>query len=227
MNDKTKNSLNYELISRTALFLGCSPVETEKLLSGIQFFVKTYKKGVPVYHAGTPVSDVGIVLHGIVQIENNDLWGNKNIISLVQAGEVFAEAYACVPGEPMMVDVIALEDCEILFLNVPELFQLASSGKSEYSVMIRNLTMISARKNLLLSRRILHTSSKKIRDRLLSYLSYQAELQGSHYIDIPLNRQQLADYLSLDRSALSKELSKMRQDGLLDYHKNSFILKDI
>lgn len=87
--------------------------------------------------------------------------------------------------------------------------------------------MISARKNLLLSRRILHTSSKKIRGRLLSYLSYQSELQGSHYIDIPLNRQQLADYLSLDRSALSKELGKMKQEGLLDYHRNSFILKDV
>ena len=94
-------------------------------------------------------------------------------------------------------------------------------------MLIRNLTMISARKNLLLSRRILHTSSKKIRDRLLSYLSHQAELQGSRYIDIPLNRQQLADYLSLDRSALSKELAKMKQDGLLDYHKNSFVLKNV
>ena len=81
--------------------------------------------------------------------------------------------------------------------------------------------------NLLLSRRILHTSSKKIRDRLLSYLSYQAGLQKNRYIDIPLNRQQLADYLSLDRSALSKELSKMKKEGLLDYHKNSFVLKDI
>ena len=89
------------------------------------------------------------------------------------------------------------------------------------------MTMISARKNLLLSRRILHTSSKKIRGRLLSYLSYQSELQGSRYIDIPLNRQQLADYLSLDRSALSKELGKMKQEGLLDYHRNSFILKDV
>ena len=180
----------------------------------MQFFTKAYKKGVPVYPAGTHVSDIGIVLHGVVQIENNDLWGNKNIISLAQAGEFFS--YACIPGEPLMVDVIALEDCEILFLNVPRLFQLASSGKGEYSMLIRNLTMISARKNLLLSRRILHTSSKKIRGRLLSYLSHQAELQGSRYIDIPLNRQQLADYLSLDRSALSKDLAKMKQDGLLD-----------
>lgn len=217
--------MNYELISKTALFQGCSPSETEKLLNGMQFFTKKYKKGAPVYHAGTPVSDVGIVLYGTVQIENNDLWGNKNIISLAYAGEVFAEAYACVPGEPMMVDVIAMEDSEILFLNVPGLFHLASAGHGEYSPLIRNLTMISARKNLLLSRRILHTSSKKIRDRLLSYLSYQSELQGSRYIDIPLNRQQLADYLSLDRSALSKELGKMKKEGILDYHKNSFVLK--
>ena len=127
----------------------------------------------------------------------------------------------------MMVDVIAMEEAEILFLNVPELFRLSAAGKGEYSHLIHNMTIISARKNLLLSRRILHTSSKKIRDRLLSYLSYQAGLQKSRYIDIPLNRQQLADYLSLDRSALSKELGKMKKEGLLDYHKNSFVLKDI
>ena len=219
--------MDYELISRTALFQGCSPSATENLLYGLKTFTKKYKKGAPVYLAGTPVTDVGIVLYGTVQIENNDLWGNKNIISLARAGEVFAEAYACIPDEPMMVDVIAMEEAEILFLNVAELFRLAAAGKGEYSHLIHNMTMISARKNLLLSRRILHTSSKKIRDRLLSYLSYQAGLQKSRYIDIPLNRQQLADYLSLDRSALSKELGKMKKEGLLDYHKNSFVLKDI
>ena len=219
--------MDYELISHTSLFQGCSLAETEKLLHGLKTFTKKYKKGAPVYLAGTPVTDIGIVLYGTVQIENNDLWGNKNIISLARAGEVFAEAYACIPDEPMMVDVIAMEEAEILFLNVPELFRLAAAGKGEYSHLIHNMTMISARKNLLLSRRILHTSSKKIRGRLLSYLSHQAELQGSRYIDIPLNRQQLADYLSLDRSALSKELAKMKQDGLLDYHKNSFVLKNV
>ena len=96
--------MDYELISQTALFQGCSPSETEKLLHGLKTFTKKYKKGAPVYLAGTPVTDIGIVLYGTVQIENNDLWGNKNIISLAHTGEVFAEAYACVPGEPMMVD---------------------------------------------------------------------------------------------------------------------------
>ena len=164
------------------------------------------------------------MLSGTAQIENNDIWGNTSILGLVKPGEVFAEAYACVPGEPMMVDVIATEDTEILFVNVPEIFRLASSGKGNYTRLIQNLVIISARKNLTLSRRILHTSSKKIRGRLFSYLSYQAELQGSNCIEIPLNRQQLADYLSLDRSALSKELSRMKSDGLIDYHKNIFTL---
>mgnify|MGYP002233706416 CR=1 FL=1 len=121
--------MDYELISQTALFQGCSPSETEKLLHGLKTFTKKYKKGAPVYLAGTPVTDIGIVLYGTVQIENNDLWGNKNIISLAHTGEVFAEAYACVPGEPMMVDVIAMEEAEILFLNVPELFRLSRRRK--------------------------------------------------------------------------------------------------
>ena len=101
--------MDYELISQTALFQGCSPSETEKLLHGLKTFTKKYKKGAPVYLAGTPVTDIGIVLYGTVQIENNDLWGNKNIISLAHTGEVFAEAYACVPGEPMMVSVVAAQ----------------------------------------------------------------------------------------------------------------------
>lgn len=138
--------MDYELISQTALFQGCSPSETEKLLHGLKTFTKKYKKGAPVYLAGTPVTDIGIVLYGTVQIENNDLWGNKNIISLAHTGEVFAEAYACVPGEPMMVDVIAMEEAEILFLNVPELFRLSAAGKGEYSHLIHNMTIISARK---------------------------------------------------------------------------------
>lgn len=92
MNYKNSNGLNYILISDTALFQGCSPVETEKLLSGMQFFTKAYKKGVPVYHAGTPVSDIGIVLHGVVQIENNDLWETK-ISSALPRPEKFLQKH--------------------------------------------------------------------------------------------------------------------------------------
>lgn len=89
----------YELFPRLHYFKAVPHSETEKLLHGLKTFTKKYKKEAPVYLAGTPVTDIGIVLYGTVQIENNDLWGNKNIISLAHTGEVFAEAYACVPGE--------------------------------------------------------------------------------------------------------------------------------
>ena len=159
------------------LFRGMTADELAALRAAHCIRVQRYDKNALICHAGRVVHEIGIVQSGSVNVESNDLWGNKNIISLAHTGEVFAEAYACVPGEPMMVDVIAMEEAEILFLNVPELFRLSAAGKGEYSHLIHNMTIISARKNLLLSRRILHTSSKKIRDRLLSYLSYQAGLQ--------------------------------------------------
>ena len=211
-------------LGRTALFRGLSEEEAEKALSCLGTQRRCYAKGEAVLRAGDHVGSIALVLSGSVCIENNDAWGNKSVLDRLGQGQVFAETYACVPGEPMMVDVIAMEEAEILFLNVPELFRLSAAGKGEYSHLIHNMTIISARKNLLLSRRILHTSSKKIRDRLLSYLSYQAGLQKNRYIDIPLNRQQLADYLNVERSALSNELSKMQRDGLLTCRRSSFCL---
>ncbi len=125
----------------------------------------------------------------------------------------------------MMVDAVANEDCDILFINIPRLFTPCSLCGSQ-NRLIHNLVMISAAKNLQLSRRILHTSSKTIRGRLSSYFSQQITAQGSQKIVIPFDRQQLADYLNLDRSALSKELGKMRNDGLIEYNKNTFTIKN-
>ena len=124
----------------------------------------------------------------------------------------------------MMVDAVANEDCDILFVSVPRLFTPCSVCSSQNRV-IRNLVMISAGKNLQLSRHSLHTSPKTIRGRLSSYFSQQVSAQGSNRIVIPFDRQQLADYLNLDRSALSKELGKMRDDGLIEYKKNVFVIK--
>lgn len=214
--------MDYEMISQTALFQGCSPSETEKLLHGLKTFTKKYKKGAPVYLAGTPVTDIGIVLYGTVQIENNDLWGNKNIISLAHTGEVFAEAYACVPGEPMMVSVVAAERAEILFLRAAPL--LDEQAPPAVQRLVRNLLSVSAQKNLILSRRMFHISAKTIRGRLQSYLSDQAARRGRQEFDIPFDRQQLADYLGVDRSALSAELGRMQREGLLRVRKNHFVL---
>lgn len=190
----------------------------------LDFRTVKQKKGDVILNAGSIVTDIGLVLSGSVRIEHTDLWGNKSILGITPAGGVFAESYACIPNEPMMVDAIANEDCDILFINVPKLFIPCSVCLSQ-NRLIQNLVMISAGKNLQLSRRSLHTSPKTIRGRLFSYFSQQVSAQGSRKIVIPFDRQQLADYLNLDRSALSKELGKMRNDGLIEYNKNTFEIK--
>ena len=211
-------------VSKTALFRGCSQAEIRDMAQHLHFRTARYKKGAVILSEGTVVTDIGLVLSGSVQIAHHDIWGNKSILGIVEAGGVFAEAYACIPNEPMLLDVVANEDCEILLVNVPSLFSLPSPGAGE-SRLTQNLVVISAQKNLQLSRRSLHTSPKTIRGRLLSYFSHQISAQGSRTVKIPFDRQQLADYLNLDRSALSKELGKMKRDGILEYRKNVFTFK--
>ena len=216
--------MNYSFLSKTALFRGCSGEDIEVMENHLDFRRLKYKKGAMIISEGTIISDIGLVLSGSIQMEHIDIWGNKSILGVVNVGGVFAEAYACIPGEPMMIDVIANEDAEILFVSVPKIFTPCSVCHNQ-SRLIQNLLEISAMKNLQLSRRALHTSPKTIRGRLLSYFSHQVMMQGSRKIKIPFDRQQLADYLNLDRSALSKELGKMKKDGLIEYCKNEFEIK--
>lgn len=211
-------------ISKTALFRGCSEEDIHNMSEHLNFRTNRYRKGNVIFGTGSIVTDIGLVLSGSVRIEHTDLWGNKSILGITPAGGVFAESYACIPNEPMMVDAVANEDCDILFISVPKLFTPCSVCDSQ-NRLIQNLVMISAGKNLQLSRRSLHTSPKTIRGRLFSYFSQQVSVQGSTKIVIPFDRQQLADYLNLDRSALSKELGKMRNDGLIEYNKNTFVIK--
>ncbi len=211
-------------ISKTALFRGCSEEDIRNMAEHLDFRTNRYEKGDVIFGAGSIVTDLGLVLSGSVRIEHTDLWGNKSILGITPAGGVFAESYACIPNEPLLVDAVANEDCDILFISVPRLFMPCRACESK-SRLIQNLFMISAGKNLQLSRRSLHTSPKTIRGRLFSYFSQQVSAQGSNKIIIPFDRQQLADYLNLDRSALSKELGKMRRDGLIEYNKNAFEIK--
>lgn len=213
-----------DFISKAELFQGCPEEDILNMAKHLDFRTVRYEKGDVIYSTGSIVTDIGLVLSGSVRIEHMDLWGNKSILGITPAGGVFAESYACIPNEPMMVNAVANDECIILFINVPGLFMPCPVCKFQNKV-IRNLVMISAGKNLQLSKRSLHTSPKTIRGRLLSYFSQQVSVQGSNRIIIPFDRQQLADYLNLDRSALSKELGKMKKDGLIEYNKNTFEIK--
>lgn len=191
------------------------------MMKCLKHTVRTYAKGSCIYYTGQIVNDVCVVLSGSVQIENIDVLGNKSILGIAEAGDIFAESYACIPDQPMLVDVLAREDTEVLFINVPALFS-ESHSCGHGAKLIQNLLRISSRKNLNLSMRIFHSAPKTIRARLYSYFSEQVSIQGSHEIRIPFDRQQLADYLGVERTALSKELGKMKAEGLIEFHKNEF-----
>jgi len=213
--------MDYVFLSKTVLFMGCTEKEVEHMLACLKHNVRMYDKDQYIYHVGQVVTDVCLVLDGCVQIENVDVVGNTSILGIVKPGDIFAESYSCIPNQPMLVDVKACEDTEILFINVPALFA-ESNTCGHGAKLIQNLLRVSSRKNLSLSMRIFHSASKTIRGRLISYFSEQISVQGTNDIKIPLNRQQLADYLGVERTALSKELGKMRDDGILTFHKNEF-----
>ncbi|WP_287973486.1 Crp/Fnr family transcriptional regulator [Blautia sp.] len=184
-----------------------------------QFFTKN----TTIFHMGDIISQLGIVLSGSVRVENTDLWGKRSILSHISCGQVFAETYALCQ-EPMMVSAVASEDSEILFLDLKRLQEFSPPFAPFSSVLLQNLLQISMQKNLILSNRIFCTTPKTIRERLLIYLTAQAMRANSTVFEIPFDRQQMADYLNLDRSALSKELGKMKKEGILEFHKNQFIL---
>ena len=195
-------------------FAFCHEEEDNRLFGGVERFEIALSFG---------DNEIGIVQSGSVNVESNDLWGNKSILSHVEAGQAFAETYALC-GEPLMVDVATAEPCEILWLDLVPMLQQQNTAASWYPKFLHNLLLLSMQKNLALSQRIRCTTPKSARGRLLTYLSAQAVRAGSTHFSIPFDRQQLADYLNLDRSALSKELGKMRDDGLIRCRKNEFEL---
>ncbi len=218
--------MNYQFLTRTQLFLGLGAEDIESALNCLQARTKVYKKGEIICRAGNIIEEMGLILSGSVNIEQFDAWGNVSIHGNAGRGEVFAEAYACIPDEILMVDVTAAEPTEILFLNTNRVLNICTSTCPFHIRLVRNMLTVMASKNLNLSRKISHITSKSIRGRLLSYLSDQAIRRGQYQFEIPFNRQQLADYLCVDRSAMSNELSRMQNDGLLTFHKNKFCLKE-
>ena len=198
--------------SQTPLFAGISPHDYALLQP--MTHQKDYARGQIILHAGNLAPQVGLVLTGRVHIEMSDPWGGRGILGSVGPGEIFAESYALC-AQPLQVDAVCAEDARILLLDADRALRAVPR-------LCQNLLSICARKNLALSRRIFCTSAPTVRARVITYLS-TAGRQGDELV-LPFNRQQLADYLNVDRSALSRELGRMRDDGLLTFHKNRFRL---
>ncbi len=214
---------------RTILFSGMDGAEIEEALAALDAREKSYPKDEIILRAGEITRRMGLILDGSVTIENNDVSGERTILSHAGEGEFFAETYALLPDEVMLVDVRANEDCRILFLDISGISAGAAQGPvARHSrwreKMTLNLLLICARKNLVLSERNFITSAKGIRGKVTAYLNSVSLRGHSDSFDIPFDRQQLADYLNADRTSLSKELGKMSREGLIKCRRNHFTL---
>lgn len=216
--------MDIEVLQKIPLFRGMTENEITVLMKSLNAREQDYEKNDLILHAGSKPGVIGIVLSGSVTILSDDIWGNRTILSHVEKGGIFAEAYALLEDVPMLVDVMANEGCSILMLEPKGILSSVVSQNSWDYKFLRNLLLISSKKNLNLSGRSFHTSPKTIRERVMSYLNTLSLQNDNTEFDIPFDRQQLADYLNLERSALSKELGKMQKEGIIETRKSHFKL---
>lgn len=213
------------VIRASQLFSGISEDELTAMLTCLDTRQTNFPKDTFLMRVGSTADSIGLLLEGSALIIQEDIWGNRNILSKAGPGQTFAAAYACAPGSVLNVSVVAETPVTAMFLNVGRVLNVCPSACSHHSRIIRNLLGELAEKNLRFSEKLTHMGQRTTRAKLMSYFSAEAQRLGKYEFDIPFSRQQLADYLAVERSGLSLELGKMKNDGLLDFHKNHFVLK--
>ena len=215
---------NIEIFKRSQLFSGVKECEISSMLNCSQAKLCFFKKGEFVFREGEHIDKISILTEGKLLIQHDDFWGNRSIVNVIKIGEMFGESYVAPESGSLSNDVIAEEDSKIVFFDVRRLLTVCSSTCRFHSMVIQNLFFAISEKNRKLVQKLGHMSKRSTREKLLSYLSEESKRQNSNRFDIPFSRQQLADFLSVDRSAMSNELCKMRDEGMLKFNKNHFVL---
>ena len=217
---------DYLSVIRSArLFSGISEEELKPMLTCLKAEKKDFAKETFVLRTGDTADAIGLVLSGTVLIMQEDIWGNRNILSKAGPGQAFAAAYACAPGSRLNVSVMAETPVTAMFINVKRILDVCPSACSHHSRVLRNLLGELAEKNLRLGEKLTHMGQRTTRAKIMSFLSAEAQRRRACEFEIPFSRQQFADYLGVERSGLSQELGRMKKEGLLDYHKSHFILR--
>jgi cAMP-binding proteins - catabolite gene activator and regulatory subunit of cAMP-dependent protein kinases len=219
-----KNTDAIAMRNEIRLFSGISKEDLAVMLDCLNARSVRYPKGSFVFLAGDAASRVGIVCEGEVQVVREDVFGNRAILSKLERGDLFGETFACAGVERMPVSVLATQESEVLLIDYRRIVTSCPSSCAFHGKLIENMLGILAAKNLLLNRKIEALSARTTRGKLMAYLAEQAAAQGSSHFRIPFDRQELADYLAVDRSAMSAELGRMRDDGLIRFHRDDFEL---
>lgn len=207
-----------------SFFSGISDEEILSILHCVRAFPVKKKKDAYIFRAGDPTEVMGLVLSGSALVIQEDVWGHRNIMSQCHVGDFFGEPYAATPGVPLNISVTAQEDCEILMLEIRRLLSPCASACGCHQRLIRNLVAVLANKILIFNDKITHISKRTTREKVLSYLSREAQRHGSLSFDIPYDRQQLADYLCVERAAMSVTISKLQKEGVLKTNRKHFQL---
>ena len=213
-----------EILRKCPLFAEIEDSNLLKMLTCLGAKVEHFDKKYTVFAEGTPAKYIGIVLSGSVQIIQIDYFGNRSILGKLESSQVFAEAFARAVVDSMPVTVVANEPCDIMLIDRDHILHTCSNNCGFHQQLIFNLMKDLAIKTIMFHQRMEVTSKRTTREKLLAYLFMQAKRAGSDKFEIPFDRQELADYLEVDRSGLSAEISKMKKEGILDCHKNSFEL---
>lgn len=210
------------VLSRSSLFKGVSEAEIGAIFKELSPHLKKYPEGSGILNAGDEVKKIYVIVSGQAQIFRDDILGNRSIITNIFEGDMFGEAFVCAESKNIPLNVWAISDVEALLLDYQGILKLGESFKSVKDKLSENMLVILSNKNIILNNKIAHISKKTIRERVLSYLMEQANLKQKNKFKIPFDRQELADYLCVDRSALSKELGKLRDEGIITFRKNLF-----
>ena len=215
-----------DLLKTVSLFANVDMSDIKFLLNCLSAKTERFKENETIFLAGNKAEFVGIVLSGQVQVVKEDFYGNKNIVASIEKGQLFGEAFACADLKILPVSVFSAEDSEIMLIDYRKIITTCSNTCSFHSKLIYNMLRIVANKNIILSQKIEFISKRTTKEKLLAYLSSEAKKAGSNSFSIPFSRQELADFLSVDRSAMSAELCKLRDSGVIEFNKNKFVLKD-
>ena len=212
------------ILRRTRLFAGIEEKELLEKCECLKAKVCDYKKGEFVFRQGEYLNRIMIVVKGSLHIQREDYWGNRSIVHVAEVGEVLGEEYVAPDSGALSHDVVAAEESAVAFFDMRKMLTVCANPCKFHTTVLQNLFFTISEKNRKLVQKLGHMEKRTTREKLVSYLSEEAERQNSPAFTIPFNRQQLADYLAVDRSAMSNELCKMRDDGLLVFDKNRFEL---
>ena len=214
---------NLEFLKKLPIFFDLNDKEITSILTFFNCFEKYFQKNEFIFEIDKKIDKIGIIILGEINIIKEDFWGNRNILNKFKSGEIFGEVFALSKSSSNIM-VEASQNCKILFLDLKN-FSINSEKNSEEIIkFLTNIFKISLKKNILFTEKLEHISKKSVREKIISYLSTEAQKNKTNSFLIKFDRQELADYLFVERSALSRELSSMKKEGLIDYKKNHFTL---